>query len=324
MDKPEEVLASIRDAMAAQDFARAEGELKAASRRWKNEPEFSVRHANVLVMMGRDSEALKVYRKVMKKAPERLDACQGAAQCALAIGKSKLAEKLFNRAVGLGIDLEEAALGIARCLLQRRLYLDAWKKAETQFKQGGNRHRGLYELLQEISPQVGIPVPRFDEFDSVSLNQIQDEIRRDSPDLRLATHSYSAGSIEAMAGVDRKTLVDGVLFDDEELLNIRNTGKGTTNLGIDLSFMGTTSASGQDITDTASMNGVETLDSEHQSPTPSNTHNTPVGESDLDLDAVATDSQNQNRTEDGAHQSGSKVTSSVESGVSDDPWDDWP
>lgn len=313
MDTPEDVLSSIREAMNAQDYVRAENELKAASKRWKNEPEFAVRHAGVLVKLGRDKEALKVYRKVMKKAPERLDACRGAAQSALSLGKAKLAEKLFSRATGLGLNLDEAALGIARCMLLRRHFLDAWKKAEYQFKESGNRHRGLHEFLVEIAPQVGLSTPRLDEFDSVSLHQIQDEVRRDTPDQRLQSHNFAAGSLEAMAGVDRGTLVDADSLDSGELLGGSKIGQGSTNLGIDLSLL--TESSSAPIAESGSQQSLEADDN----PAGPSTDSAPPVEVELDLDGL---------TE--AAPATSQVVSSPPAEQNPalspdaDPWDDWP
>ncbi len=235
MSSPEEVLATVRQAMSSGDLETAEVTLKDARKRWKREPEFAVRHANVLVKQGKHAQALKVYRKVMKKAPERLDACIGAAECAIQTGKGRLAEKLYSRGIGLGLSLDDATLGIARSLVIRSQHHLAWEKAIVQFKSSGNKSRGLHELLKEISPQTGISVPTLDQFDTAIIDDNIEGIRRDTVDPRLAENTFTAGSLEAMAGVDRATLVEtGDLLSDD-LLAVRSSGG--TSLGIDLSAL---------------------------------------------------------------------------------------
>lgn len=251
MTSPEEVLATVRQAMSSGDLETAEVTLKDARKRWKSEPEFAVRHANVLVKQGKNAQALKVYRKVMKKAPERLDACIGAAECAIQTGKGRLAEKLYSRGIGLGLSLDDATLGIARSLVIRSQHHLAWEKAIVQFKSSGNKSKGLHDLLKEISPQTGISVPVLDQFDTAIMDGNIEGVRRDNIDPRLAENTFAAGSLEAMAGVDRATLVEtGDLLSDD-LLAV--TSSGGTSLGIDLSALQeATVNSNPDVDDTSS------------------------------------------------------------------------
>lgn len=235
MTSPEEVLATVRQAMSSGDLESAEIALRDARKRWKKEPEFAVRHANVLVKQGKHGQALKVYRKVMKKSPERLDACIGAAECAIQTGKGKLAEKLYSRGIGLGLSLDDATLGIARSLVIRSQHHLAWEKAIVQFKSSGNKSKELHGLLKEISPQTGISVPSLDQFDTAIIDSNIEGVRRDNPDPRLAENKFAAGSFEAMAGVDRDTLVESGGLPTDDLLNV--TASGGTSLGIDLSAL---------------------------------------------------------------------------------------
>jgi hypothetical protein len=235
MTSPEEVLATVRQAMSSGDLESAEIALRDARKRWKKEPEFAVRHANVLVKQGKHGQALKAYRKVMKKSPERLDACIGAAECAIQTGKGKLAEKLYSRGIGLGLSLDDATLGIARSLVIRSQHHLAWEKAIVQFKSSGNKSKVLHVLLKEISPQTGISVPSLDQFDTEIIDTNIEGVRRDNPDPRLAENTFAAGSFEAMAGVDRDTLVESSDLLTDDLLDI--TASGGTSLGIDLSAL---------------------------------------------------------------------------------------
>ncbi len=237
MASPDDVLASVRDALDAGDLELAEKILRDASRTWKREPEFAIRHANILARLGRHAHALKVYRKAMKKAPERLDACKGAAECAIQIGNGKLAERLYSRATGLGLSLDEAALGISRSLIIRSQHHMAWDKALIQFKASGNKSKEIHALLKEISAQVGSSVPELDQYDSIEMDSEYSEIRTEISDIHLADNSFEAGSIEAMAGLDRDSLLDSSNDIDDGILIDSSIGSGKTNLGIDFSAL---------------------------------------------------------------------------------------
>ena len=221
----------------------------------------------------------------MKQAPERLDACKGAAECAIQLGKAKQAEKLYSRATGLGMSLDEATLGISRSLVLRSQHHTAWEKAISQFKASGNKSKELHALLKEISPQTGNSVPVLDQFDSEILDVELEGVRRVAPDPRLSSHSFSAGSIEAMAGVDRTTLVSSGEQIGDELLAAVAGERGHTSLGIDLSALSQPSeVSPQDSTD--------------------------VVEDELDLSEAS-------QTEESNNGESNVVTD-------DDPFDDWP
>ena len=246
MASPDEVLATVRDALDAGDLELAEKTLRDASRNWKREPEFAIRHANILARLGRHAQALKVYRKAMKKAPERLDACKGAAECAIQVGNGKLAERLYSRATGLGLSLDEAALGISRSLIIRSQHHQAWDKALIQFNASGNKSKDLHSLLKEISAQVGSSVPQLDQYDSLEIDFDYADNRAEMSDVNLSDNSYEAGSIEAMAGLDRNSLLDSSKSIDDEILIDSTIGSGKTNLGIDLSALNISESEIQD------------------------------------------------------------------------------
>ncbi len=237
MDTPEEVLSAVREAMVAGDLDAAEETLRMASKRWSREPEFAIRYARVLSQQGKDKAAFKAYRKVMRKAPERLDACRGAADSAIKVGKGRDAEKLYGRAIGLGLSLDEANAGIARSLTLRNRHAEAWDIALSQFKDSGRKSRELYALLKEMSPIVGAAVPPLNEFDMADVEQTQQEVRRDHSDSTSGGQSFDAGSLEAMAGVDKQTLVEDDVLEFENLFDDSVKMGGETSLGIDLSFL---------------------------------------------------------------------------------------
>ncbi|PXY70936.1 MAG: hypothetical protein CXX83_01535 [Methanobacteriota archaeon] len=237
MDTPEDVLSAVREAMMADDLDAAEATLRMASKRWSREPEFAIRYARVLSQQGKDKAAFKAYRKVMRKAPERLDACRGAADSAIKVGKGRDAEKLYGRAIGLGLSLDEANAGIARSLTLRNRHAEAWEIALSQFNDSGRKCRELHALMKEMSPIVGAAVPPLNEFDMADVEQTQQEVRRDHLDPILTGQSFDAGSIEAMAGVDKKTLVEDDVQEIENLFDDSVKMGGETSLGIDLSFL---------------------------------------------------------------------------------------
>ncbi len=240
MASPDEIMAEVRAAMANGDLQEASKLLKVASAKWKAEPEFAVRHGGVLEQLGDFKGALKIYRKVLSKFPERQDACERAAQCALKSGKHRLAEKLFSRAIGMGMDLDSATVGIAQSYSARSRYHEAWQKAITQYESGDCKSRELYDLLKELSPIVGSSVPKLDEFDSAILPDEPSTVRR-SGGFEENTEKYGVGTVEAMAGIARDELV----LDDSALSELLSpegdTTRGDTGLGIDLSNLDSSS-----------------------------------------------------------------------------------
>lgn len=316
MDSPEDVLNAVRDALVAGDLATAEVVLRQASKRWSREPEFSIRHAKVLSQMNNEKSAYKIYRKVMKKAPERLDACRGAADSAIKIGKGRDAEKLYGRAIGLGMSLDEASGGIARSLSIRKRYAEAWDKAITQFNDSGRKSRDLHSFLTEISPIVGAGVPPLNEFDMADVEQIQVKVRRDQDDPDLTGKTFEAGSLEAMAGVDKGTLVDDDILGFEGLLDENKSAGGETSLGIDLSFLADTT---QSPPPSPTEDAVPTL-TEAESQSSEQIHSTSISIDDLDLDELNPAVESPPTTDE----IGAPTQTKVQPVDDDDPFADWP
>ena len=144
---------------------------------------------------------------------------------------------MYGRAIGLGLSLDEANAGIARSLTLRNRHAEAWDIALSQFKDSGRKSRELHALLKEMSPIVGAAVPPLNEFDMADVEQTQQEVRRDHSDPTLGGQSFDAGSLEAMAGVDKQTLVEDDVLEFENLLDDSVKMGGETSLGIDLSFL---------------------------------------------------------------------------------------
>lgn len=297
MDTPEDVLSAVREAMMADDLDTAEATLRMASKRWSREPEFAIRYARVLSQQGKDKAAFKAYRKVMRKAPERLDACRGAADSAIKVGKGRDAEKLYGRAIGLGLSLDEANAGIARSLTLRNRHAEAWEIALSQFNDSGRKCRELHALMKEMSPIVGAAVPPLNEFDMADVEQTQQEVRRDHSDPILTGQSFDAGSIEAMAGVDKQTLVEDDVQEIENLFDDSVKMGGETSLGIDLSFLDQPSETEE--------NPLETEE---------------VATSDLDFSEPEDTSQSEVAVETTPAAAETKATAPDD----DDPFADWP
>ncbi len=239
MATPEQVLADARRCMVEGDLEGAAKLFKQACKRWQKEPEFRIRYADVLERLGRHSQAYRQYKRVMRISPERLDACAGAAECALACGWARDATRLYGRSVGLGMNIDIATKGIARALCLRGRHHEAWEKANAQFIEGGRKSRQLHGFMTEISPIVGLRVPDLDEFDLADLPDEPDTVRRD-PGVYSESDdaSFASGSLEEMAGIDEEALRTQSTPGVDELLG--ETAASATPLGIDLSALGET------------------------------------------------------------------------------------
>lgn len=210
---------------------------KQACKRWQKEPEFRIRYADVLERLGRHSQAYRQYKRVMRISPERLDACAGAAECALACGWARDATRLYGRSIGLGMNIDIATMGIARALCLRGRHHEAWEKAKAQFIEGGSKSRELHGFMTEISPIVGLRAPDLDEFDLAEMPDEPDLVRRD-PGVYSESDdaSFAAGSMEEMAGIDQEALRTQSTPGVDELLG--ETTASATPLEIDLSALG--------------------------------------------------------------------------------------
>ncbi len=200
VDSPEQAL---RDAHAAQvegDLILAESILRAASKRWRREPEFKMRHGKILRNLGNDKKALKVYRSVLKAHPQRADAAIAAAETASSLNKARLAESLWSRALSVGAPTDVATVGLCRTIWLRGRKQEAWERALSAFLQGGNSSRKLHDFLRECSPIIGTQVPEIDVLETGELNDDFAALtsRRE---LTIESPTFATDSVEAMAGI---------------------------------------------------------------------------------------------------------------------------
>lgn len=200
MESPEEALREAQEAEVQGELALAESLLRGASKRWKREPEFKMRHARVLRSMGNDRKALKVYRTVLKSHPQRADAAMNAAQTATSLNKLRLAESLWSRALSVGASADVATEGLCRTIWTRGRKEEAWERAKVAFVQGGSSSRILHDFLRECSPIIGTTVPQIDLLETGELEADFSpmESRRE---LTLQPAKFSGDSVEAMAGM---------------------------------------------------------------------------------------------------------------------------
>ena len=224
MESPESVLREAISLEAAGDLFGAESMLKRACGVWKSEPEFKLRHADILVKLGQAKRALKRFREVMKSHPQRVEAPRGAAAAAFSLQRYKLAEKIYIRAMSIGLGGDEAALGIASCQLKRGNVELAWHTALTRFEKGQRSHQGLHQLLTEMSAILGRVPPALETYDSiyggtgvnsestVSFQEIASH-RNDAA----STSSTNADSMEELAGISAHELRSNV---EEDTLNL--------------------------------------------------------------------------------------------------------
>ncbi|MDP6845285.1 MAG: hypothetical protein QF722_07050, partial [Candidatus Thalassarchaeaceae archaeon] len=87
MESPEQALSDAHAAEIGGDLKMAESILRNASKKWRREPEFKMRHGRILRSLGNERKALKVYRAVLKAHPQRSDAAVAAAETASSLNK---------------------------------------------------------------------------------------------------------------------------------------------------------------------------------------------------------------------------------------------
>jgi len=162
MDGPDETLRAAMSAEASGNRGEAITILKGAIKRWPQHATFAVRLAEVYRTTGNHKAAVKVLKKVIKNHPERLDAVLTSARSNLVLGKAKIAERQFMRALSIGMDPSEGIVSIARCWILRGRNQEAWTSALAEFKRTGATHRGLHDILTEIGPILGYLVPSLD------------------------------------------------------------------------------------------------------------------------------------------------------------------
>jgi tetratricopeptide (TPR) repeat protein len=251
MESPESVLRDAISLEAAGDLFGAESLLKRACGIWKSEPEFKLRHADILVKLGQAKRALKRFREVMKSHPQRVEAPSGAAKAAFGLQRYKLAEKIYIRAMAIGLDGDEAALGIAACQLARGSHEVAWHTALARFEKGQRSHKGLHQLLTEIAPKLGRVPPTLEIYDSIygGGEMITDgaatsEILKDAQYEADPMVSAQPDSMEALAGIAAHELRSDVEDDTLNLLTASEESQTSRrDVEIDLSSIDTLSKS---------------------------------------------------------------------------------
>ena len=217
VDSPEQALIDAHSAEVDGDLQLAESILRNASKKWRSEPEFKMRHGRILRSLGNERKALKVYRSVLKAHPQRSDAAVAAAETATSLNKLRLAESLWGRALAVGADTDLATVGLCRIIWNRGRKEEAWQRAYGAFIQAGSSSKKLHDLMQECSPIIGMQVPEIDLLDTSDFDSDFDNMpsRRELP---LQPTQFSADSVEAMAGITADELTAPVSEEISELL----------------------------------------------------------------------------------------------------------
>ncbi len=233
METPEQALRTAHSLEVEGNLEVAAEILKDASKRWKREPEFKMRHARVLRRLGSDKKALKVFKTVIRAHPQRADAAQGAAECAQAIGKAKAAEKHWSRALSLGAAHDVCSVGICRSMWVRGKREESWHQAIAAFTGDGRRSVALHDFLKEISPAIGLKVPDLDVMETLELDAAADA--RGSGQVTggsLESPQFSSDSLESMAGVvsDSAAATAAAIQGAQSLLNDDNKVEGKIDM----------------------------------------------------------------------------------------------
>ena len=233
MESPEDALREAQSAEVNGDIALAETLLRAASKKWRREPEFKMRHARVLRALVNERKALKVYRTVLKAQPQRADAAIGAAQTATSLNKLRLAESLWSRALSVGAQADVATEGLCRTIWTRGRKEESWERAKVAFVQGGSSSQVLHDFLRECAPIIGTTVPEIDMLETGQLDTdfSQTESRRE---MNLKPATFSGESVEGMAGISATDLSAPA---DQELTELLGTNE--SHQQIDMSALQT-------------------------------------------------------------------------------------
>ena len=234
VDSPEEALRVAHAAELRGDLVEAESTLRDASKRWKREPEFKMRHGRILRKLGQDRQALKVFRSVLKAHPQRADAAQFAAESAQSLGKIRLAEKLWGRALAVGADSDVATTGLCRAMWLRGQKEEAWTQALQAFIQNGRNSRILHDFLLECSPIIGLPAPELDLLDIGTLESDSEPNSNVRGDLTLKPTNFGNDSMEAMAGISADALTAKIEVDEQVNLLVEPEHQAST---IDMSAL---------------------------------------------------------------------------------------
>ena len=232
MDTPEQALIDAHSAEVDGDLQLAESILGSASKKWRREPEFKMRHGRILRSLGTYLKAVEVDVAVLKAHPQRSDAAVAAAETATSLSKLRLAESLWSRALAVGADADVATVGLCRIIWNRGRKEEAWQRAYGAFIQAGSSSKKLHDFMRECSPIIGMQVPEIDMLDTSEFDSDFDNVhsRRELP---LQSTQFSADSVEAMAGITADDLSAPVAEEISELL-----GETATHQEVDLSAIG--------------------------------------------------------------------------------------
>ncbi|MBD18338.1 MAG: hypothetical protein CMB13_01680 [Euryarchaeota archaeon] len=213
MDGPDETLRAAMSAESSGNKGEAVRILKDAIKRWPQHATFAVHLAESYRSIGDHKAAVKVLKKVIKNHPERLDAVLTSARSNLILGKAKIAERQFMRALSIGMDPIEGVVSISRCWMLRGRNQEAWTSALAEFKRTGSIHTGLHEILTEIAPILGYPIPAMDpiaEQDRVNSNLN----RKDMPSLEVPS-PHEEKHISPKSTTDASEILDELLSGPE-------------------------------------------------------------------------------------------------------------
>lgn len=243
MESPEQALSDAHAAEIDGNLKMAESILRNASKKWRREPEFKMRHGRILRSLGNERKALKVYRAVLKAHPQRSDAAVAAAETASSLNKLRLAESLWSRALSVGADTDLATVGLCKIIWSRGRKEEAWQRAYGAFIQAGSSSKKLHDFMRECSPIIGMQVPDIDMLDTSEFDSDFGEVasRRELP---LKATQFSGDSVEAMAGITAADLNAPVDDEIAELL-----GGSEISQKVDLSAVDTVAKKASTSTD---------------------------------------------------------------------------
>ena len=165
----------------------------------------------ILFHQQRFEAALPHLQRVVRKKADSGELNMLVGNCALSTGRSKAAQRSFERCIAVSFRTDTALANVGRSLIARRKAQAAWDRIHEAFVSGGSISSELHEVLEMCAPLVAGQVPALAASFAVEESSISPSV--DAP----------PGSIEAMAGLVHSDAPDssfdiglGLLEEDED------------------------------------------------------------------------------------------------------------
>jgi hypothetical protein len=153
----------------------------------------------ILFQQQRFEAALPHLQRVVRKKTDSGELNMLVGDCALSTGRSKAAQRSFERCIAISFRPDTALANVGRSLIARRKAQVAWDRLHEAFVSGGSVSEELHVVLEMCAPLVAGEVPALAASFAAGASNISSSI--DAP----------PNSIEAMAGIVQSDIIDPTL-----------------------------------------------------------------------------------------------------------------